>query len=78
MVQNFHIAKEDAKGCLVRIGTREMLVAATKEQLEKLLEPDRPAVHTALPQATADQREFLISGMLPDEFDNLMGTLEEE
>ena len=40
--------------------------------------PTRPAIHTALPQATADQREFLISGMLPDEFDDLMAELEEE
>lgn len=78
MVQDFSIDNEDTAGCSVRIGSCTLHVTATRQQLESLLKQDRPAVQTALPDATADEREFLISGMVPSKFDEVMGRVDDD
>lgn len=54
-----------------------MDIAVTPETLAKwqnapMGSPDR-LIQNAMPHLDADEREFLISGVLPDEFDRLFG-----
>lgn len=53
---------------------REMKVTATPEQMQAYL-GQRPCVliQDALPDATADEREFIISGVTPQEWEKLFG-----
>ena len=53
-----------------RVGRRTMDIRATREQLEQLKAGAHP-IQAVLPLATPDQREFLISGILPEEWDEL-------
>ena len=60
---------------MVRIGKNSMPVDATWEQLELYREGQVP-IQVALPDASPDQREFLISGMTPAQWGAL--NLDEE
>ena len=42
----------------------------TREQYNRFIE-GKENIQTIMPNITADEREFLISGLLPDEFDQL-------
>lgn len=46
-----------------------MFLDITREQLEALDKPETPHIQHFLPHLTADEREFLISGSMPDEWD---------
>lgn len=50
----------------------EMELPITLDRLERW-EQSGQLVQDAFPDLTADQREFLISGMLPDEWDDAYG-----
>ena len=47
-----------------------MDVNITREQYNRFIE-GKENIQTIMPNITADEREFLISGLLPDEFDQL-------
>lgn len=53
-----------------------MEIPVTQEQLNKWKNGE--LIQNAMPNISADQREFLISGMLPGEFDGLFKDDEEE
>ena len=36
--------------------------------------PNRPSVQVMFPDLSADQREFLLTGMSPEEWDEMVGT----
>ncbi|MCY4510620.1 MAG: hypothetical protein OXG35_27225 [Acidobacteria bacterium] len=76
-MQSFTIDEETRHGCIVRICDRRMLVQATADQLRKLGTRTEEPIQELLPDATPDQREFLISGLEANEFDDLMAELEE-
>ena len=47
-----------------------MDINITREQYNRFIE-GKENIQTIMPNITADEREFLISGLLPDEFDQL-------
>ena len=51
-----------------------MDLPVTQDQLDLFQMPGRPNVQEIFPQLNADEREFLITGMLPGEYD---GTCDE-
>lgn len=46
-------------------------VAISLKQYEQLQSPNRENIQDILPEYTNDEREFLISGITPDEWDSM-------
>ena len=55
-----------------------MDLPVTQEQMDLLNSPKRPNVQDIFPDLDVDQREFLISGMLPGDYDNMQFLAENE
>lgn len=53
--------------------TNELVIWMTDEQFAELQAEDRRKIQDILPEATAEEREFLISGMTPAEQHQLFG-----
>ena len=53
-------------------------IPVTQEQMDLLNSPKRPNVQDIFPDLDVDQREFLISGMLPGDYDNMQFLAENE
>ena len=69
-MMRFHIAAETNNGCTVKIGNKQLEVFASRSELTRY-RAGFGAIQTLLPRATPDQREFLISGITPAEWDEL-------
>jgi len=54
-----------------------MDLPVTQEQMDLYNSPKRPNVQDIFPDLDVDQREFLISGMLPGDYDNMQFLIEE-
>jgi len=59
------------KTCSVR--KEEYSIALSYQQFEALKSPDRPCIQDILPDFSADQREFLMTGITPAEWDESFG-----
>jgi len=55
-----------------------MDLPVTQEQMDLYNSPKRPNVQDIFPDLDVDQREFLISGMLPGDYDNMQFLVENE
>lgn len=56
--------------------TRTREIDVTEEQLMEYINSGRP-IQTVLPYLSADDREFIISGITPEEWDRTMSQHEE-
>jgi hypothetical protein len=59
-----------------RFHTREIDV--TKEQLANYYRPNGPLIQDAFPHLSADDREFIKTGITAEEWDDIFGKDEEE
>jgi hypothetical protein len=52
-----------------------LAIAMTQEQYEELMSPNHRHLQDLLPHCTPEQREFLISGVTPQEWRELTGEI---
>ena len=53
--------------------THTMRIAMTPEQYAELLRPDRRHIQDLLPHCSPGEREFIVSGLTPEEWNALAG-----
>lgn len=65
----------DKTQCLVFFGDKKMIVNCSQEQLEEGLAKQAQGIliQDAFPFLTADEREFMLTGILPEEWDAMFG-----
>lgn len=60
------------------VTNQEYSVTLTAEQFNMLKSPNCPLIQNALPGFDADQREFLMTGITPDEWKQMFGVEDDE
>ena len=53
--------------------TSSMDLPVTQEQLDEVNSPSGRLIQHIFPELTADQREFILTGITPEEWDELYG-----
>lgn len=53
--------------------TSSMDLPVTQEQLDEVNSPSGRLIQQIFPELTADQREFILTGITPEEWDDLYG-----
>lgn len=56
-----------------KMNQREYPIQDQQRILKWLYDENRPAVQSAFPDYSADDREFLVSGCTPEEWEELLG-----
>jgi hypothetical protein len=56
-----------------------MSINTTREKYQTwVLDPDRPLIQEAFPELTANEREFILTGITPEEWDGIFSKEEKE
>lgn len=53
--------------------SHEMEIEMTQEQFDELSSPNRRAIQDIIPHCSADEREFIMTGITPAEWDDTFG-----